>query len=58
MARFVIARRVADEEPARVRLTTFSKLRRQVASFANVVDTSNEPEEEESEETLFNEGGR
>lgn len=60
MARFVIARRVADEEPVpiRRRKAAFNRLRTQVASFADVVDTSAETDagEKEVEEILFLEG--
>lgn len=58
MARFVIARRVADQEPLRGRpkKAAFSKLRSQVASFAKVIDTADDTAAAEIGEMLFLEG--
>jgi subtilisin family serine protease len=58
MARYVIARRVADQEPTRARLkrATLSTLRRQVASFGSIIDTGVKAKADEIAETITLEG--
>lgn len=58
MARYVIARRVADQETARARpkTTALSKLQTQVAGFANIIATAGETEADEIAETIVLEG--